>query len=372
MKPTRPPEPVAVESESARRRVVAGFGVVVGLGGLLAVSGVDWTGITTAVGGADPATLGVAFGAALLAQLAWASTTATFLRSVGDAPTRRVQLGYLAGTFAKQVLPFGHAGGAPLLSYVFSRDLDIEYRRLFPAVTASELVVFLASVAVAVVGAVWFGLTGGLAAVAPSLGREAATAVVGGVALSALGLAAAAQGATRRRAVLRRVALLFAAVGRATLARPVPSLRRRLDPDTVGRGVDGFADAFSRATADRRAVVRAAGFALAGWFVWALPLYFAVRAVGAELPLAVAFLLVPAAGLAGLLPTPGGLGGAEVGLTAGVVLLAGVGVDVAAAGVLLYRVCSYWGVVAVGGAASLYLSTGRSRGRRRVVAGDDT
>lgn len=76
------------------------------------------------------------------------------------------------------------------------------------------------------------------------------------------------------------------------------------------------------------------------------------------MPLALSLVLVPAGGLATLLPTPGGLGGTEVGTAAALVVLTGATVDVAAAAVLLYRVASYWFVVLVGGASSLYLSVG--------------
>jgi len=75
---------------------------------------------------------------------------------------------------------------------------------------------------------------------------------------------------------------------------------------------------------------------------------------------------VPAGGLASLLPTPGGLGGAEVGTAGAAVLLTGASVELAAAGVLLFRIATYWFVVAVGGAASLYLSVGAFDLRRSV------
>ena len=72
---------------------------------------------------------------------------------------------------------------------------------------------------------------------------------------------------------------------------------------------------------------------------------------------ALAVFLVPMAGLATWLPLPGGLGGVEVALAAGLVAATGVGVGAAAAVAILHRLCAYWAVVAVDGvcAASLFL-----------------
>jgi len=344
---------------SPGRRI--GLGVVV-LGLLVvavAVSGIEWSAVVGQLLAADPVFVAAALAASLLAQLAWAGVTATTLRAVvPDASRSRVRLGYLTGTFAKQVLPFGHAGGVPLLAYVLSEDLDVDYRTVFASVTASELLIFLASLTVAIVGAFVFLLTGPVPWVA------AATTLA--VAAAAAALAALVGRRALRSDVFTRAALAAAAVGRLTLGRLVPGVRDSLEPAAVSRGVENFVTVFRRATADRRRLARSAALALLGWLLFAAPLFLSFRAVGGELSLALALVLVPAGGLASLLPTPGGLGGAEVGTAGAAVLLTGASVELAAAGVLLFRIATYWFVVAVGGAASLYLSVGAFDLRRSV------
>ncbi|WP_164974777.1 lysylphosphatidylglycerol synthase transmembrane domain-containing protein [Halegenticoccus tardaugens] len=343
----------AVEPKpNGRRRIAFGLGVVASLLAVVVVADVDWSAIAAEVVAADPRLLAAAFLASLLAQLAWSSVTATFLGTVESVPTDRVRVGYLAGTFAKQVLPLGHAGGVPLLAYVLAEDLELDYRRTFAAVTASELVIFLGSLVVAVAGFGWFVLTA-----APAAGGGTGTVAVALAAV--LAVVAALVGCLRhRRSALRRSALAGGAVGRATVGRLLPRAGRRLAPDAIDRGLADFFEAFDRATADRRTVVRAAAFALCGWLLFALPLHLGFLAVGHHPPLALSLFVVPAAGLATLLPTPGGLGGTEIGAAAAIVLLTGTAVDVVAAAVLLYRVATYWLVVLVGGVCSLYLSAG--------------
>jgi hypothetical protein len=334
------------------RRLVLGLVVLAALAVVVAAADVDPAAILAELGDADPVWLALALATSLLAQLAWGTATALFVRaSAPGASINRVRLGYLSGTFAKQVLPFGHAGGVPLLAFVLAGDLDAPYRRVLPAVAASELLLFVCSLTVAAAGLVGFAATTGLVGTG---------VLLAGLALAALSGLAVALAFDRREVALRRATLVLAALGRRTLGRLVPRTRAALAPATVTAAVAEFLDAFDRATADRRTVLAAAVLGVAGWVLFALPLYFGFLAVGLPVSPTMALFVVPAGGVASVLPTPGGLGGSEVGTTAAVVVLAGVAVDAAAAGVLLYRVATYWFVVAVGGACAVYLSVGVS------------
>ncbi|WP_224449647.1 lysylphosphatidylglycerol synthase transmembrane domain-containing protein [Haloprofundus salilacus] len=336
---------------SMRKRVAAGVAVVVVLAALVGLSGVSWQKIFAELRTMDPILLGAALVASLLAQLAWSSSTLLFLRTVDpEVPTGRVRLGYLTGTFAKQILPFGHAGGVPLMAYVLAEEMKLDYRGTFASVTASELVVFVASLVVAGVGFGWFVVADGVAS-----GAE--LVVLGLVGVLAL-VAVAIVGFVKRRTAFRRVVHGVALVGRALFHRTGPRMQDRLAPAAVDRDLDEFFATFDRATGDRWMVVQAATYAAVGWVLFALPLYLGSLAVGQSLPFALVLFVVPAAGLATLLPTPGGLGGTELGLTAAVVLFAGIGLETAAAAVLVYRLCSYWFLLLVGGLSSLFLSVG--------------
>lgn len=84
---------------------------------------------------------------------------------------------------------------------------------------------------------------------------------------------------------------------------------------------------------------------------YALSLYACVHAIGLNLTFASVFIVLTL-GVAGATatPTPGGLGGAEAGLLAGLVLY-GVSSADALAAALLYRLFSYWFALAAGAGA---------------------
>ena len=329
-------------------RLFLGVGLTVVLFGGLALT-LDVRAIGRALAGADLAVVALAATASLFAQLCWSLTTAAILSGVdGSLPRRRVQLGYLPGTFGKQVLPLGNVGGAAILAYVIAEDLDRRFRDVFAAVTASELLVFAGSIGVALLGlaaSLANPATGAPAWVVFGLLIGAVLVLVGGGALLAY-----------RRHFVATLVERTAALLRATVGRVSVRVRRSLAPSRVATGTTAFLDAFGAATGDTRRVLVASTLAVAGWLSFSVALLLGFGAVDAALPLGFALFLAPASGVATLLPTPGGLGSTEVGLTGVVVLTTAMSPEVAAAGVIVYRLVTYWLVVTVGGLASLYLS----------------
>ena len=329
-------------------RFALGVGLALVLFGGLALS-LDIGATAGVLGRADLLLVGLAGAAALFAQLCWSLTTVVVLGGVDDSlPRGRVQLGYLAGTFGKQVLPLGNVGGSAILAYVLSEDLDRRFRDVFAAVTASELLVFAGSIGVAAVGldavlaSPYSGLPGWLALV---LLLGALVVLIGGGAVLAY----------RRHAVAALVAVT-AAVVRATVGRVSVRVRQSLAPARVENGTTTFLASFEAATGDTSRVVVATTLAVVGWVSFSVALWLGFGAVGASMPFGLALFLTPASGVVTLLPTPGGLGSTEIGLTAVLSVVTGTPPEVAAAGVIVYRLATYWLVVSVGGLASLYLS----------------
>jgi hypothetical protein len=113
--------------------------------------------------------------------------------------------------------------------------------------------------------------------------------------------------------------------------------------------------AFERIAADPRALVRALFYSYLGWVFFALPLYFAALALDVSLSLLLVFFIVPASTLAGLVPSPGGLGAIEGALLVLLVAVAGLSQAPAFAAALLYRVESYVFALAAGGLAALWV-----------------
>ncbi|MGH7193055.1 MAG: lysylphosphatidylglycerol synthase transmembrane domain-containing protein, partial [Candidatus Saccharimonadales bacterium] len=82
-----------------------------------------------------------------------------------------------------------------------------------------------------------------------------------------------------------------------------------------------------------------------------LCLYFCLKALGLQLPLASVMLVFTfGLGAGSIVPTPGGLGAFEAGLTAGLVAY-GIDPAPALAAALLYRLISYWLPLLVGAGA---------------------
>jgi uncharacterized protein (TIRG00374 family) len=329
-------------------RLVLGVGLAVLLLGGLFLS-LDVTAILGALAAADPLLVALAASLSLLAQLCWSLTTTTILEGVDRSlPRRRIQLGYLSGTFGKQILPMGNAGGSAILAYVIAEDLNRRFRDIFAAVTASELLVFVGSVGVAMIG-----LVSMLLSPYSGLPRPLIIAVLTVTVLTlAVGGALLAYRIHVVGTVVERVAWLL----RATLGRISVRIHRSLAPGRVRSGTDSFLEAFGTATGETRRLVVATTVAVVGWLAFSMALYVGLLAVGAPIPLGFALFLTPAAGVVTLLPTPGGLGSTEIGLTAAITVVVATPASVVVAGVIVFRLVTYWLVVAAGGLASLYLS----------------
>jgi uncharacterized protein (TIRG00374 family) len=338
---------VSKEQRGYGRLVLGGGLAVVLLGGLLLT--LDVRAIGRALAGADPELVVLAAGLSLAAQLCWSLTTTIILQGVDSSlPRRRMQLGYLSGTFGKQVLPLGNVGGSAILAYVLADDLDRRFRDVFAAVTASELLVFAGSVGVAIVGLVSILLS-------PYSGLPTSlvlTVLTVTVLLFVVGGAVLAYRIHLVATVVEHVAWLL----RASLGRISVRVDHSLAPDRISSGTASFLEAFGTATGETRRLVVASTLAVLGWLAFSLALFVGLLAVGAPIPLGFALFLTPAAGVVTLLPTPGGLGSTEIGLTAAIAVAVTASPAVVAAGVIVFRLVTYWLVVAVGGASSLYLS----------------
>lgn len=95
---------------------------------------------------------------------------------------------------------------------------------------------------------------------------------------------------------------------------------------------------------------------LLGWVALAGSLSLSALALGHHAPLAVSLFVVPVVGYSNLLPLPGGLGGYEAALVGLLVWLAGMDPVGAVAVTVVFRLVSYWFVIAVGVVLALFLS----------------
>jgi uncharacterized protein (TIRG00374 family) len=311
-------------------------GVVLSL--LAAGIGIDE--IRAELAGADPLWLGVGCLSTAVGLVSWAKAWQVVLGVVG-VPVRfhKLVVTYYAATFANYVTPLGQAGGEPFIAYVLARDTEASYEDSLASVVTADLLNLLPFFMFAAVGM-------GVLVVRTTLPDEVRGVAVALVAL-AVGVPAGAVAAWRVRKRLGRfVVRLVAPVARHTRFLAVESVRRRLSE---------LNEAFERIAAEPRALAHALVYSYVGWLFFALPLYFAALTVGEPLGLLLVFFVVPASTLAGLTPSPGGLGGVTAALVALLGVLAGFSSATGYAVATVYRVASYWFAVLVGGLAALWV-----------------
>ncbi|QLH81780.1 lysylphosphatidylglycerol synthase transmembrane domain-containing protein [Halosimplex pelagicum] len=336
-------------------RVVLGFALA-----LLAVGGFLWIvgprQVLDELTGVDPATYAAGFLAVVAAFYCWSEALRRLLASVGGDAAREVggpryRAAFMSGEFLKQVVPMGHSGGPVFVSYAVSKETDAPYEEALAAATVVEFVNIASSVALAGVGIGVVLLTSD-GPITPLF-----VALLVGFAVAVVALGGAALLVNSRRALVERLVLRAAGIGRATVGRLSGRARAALAADRVAGTFGTYYAAFDRALADRAEVRRAAAFSLAGWALFLAPMYTSFRAIGEPVPYALVVFVVPVLSLVNVVPLPGGLGGFEVALAAVVVALVGLELPAATAGVFLYRLSNYWFVVLLGGLAAAWVST---------------
>jgi len=324
-------------------KTVVGFAVAV-LVLYLVATGLGTERVAGALAGAELRWVAVGCLSTLLCLALWGRAWQVVLRQVGiDVPYRRLVVTYFAATFANYVTPLGQAGGEPFIAYVLARDTDAPYEESLASVVTADLLNLLPFFTFAAAGLSFLLLGAEL----PTAVRPLAFGLLG----MALGVPAIAAGGWWFREGVKR--------GVVRLAAPLARRTDRMSLEGVRRRVDDLYAAFGRIATNPRALVEAVVFAYAGWAFFALPLFFAGRALGAPVDPLLVLFIVPASTLAGLVPSPGGLGGVEVALVALIAGLTPVGAATAFALALVYRVASYWFALVVGGAAAL-LVVGRA------------
>lgn len=115
----------------------------------------------------------------------------------------------------------------------------------------------------------------------------------------------------------------------------------------LSRFIEQLMPVLNRPAALTKALLASMGITLC----YVVSLYASARAVGVDLSLAGAIIALSGSVLAtSVVPTPGGIGAAEIGAYGGLIAL-GVDAKLALAAALLYRVCTFWLPLAFGSIA---------------------
>jgi len=280
------------------------------------------------------------------ALVVWSEGLGALLAGSGiDVSRWRLLVAYTAAMLGRQVLPLGAIGGPVVTAFTVEREIDQDYDETLAVVVVAEFLSTIASLTVAGVG---IGLLlGEVAAVS-----ELRLLVYGTLAFAVLFLVTVAVVLLARGAVARSL-LAATQFTRHTLGPLSPWIDTTLAPGRMGASIERFYDAIDRTAADRSSVLVSFLLHLLGWLCAALPLYTSAAALDTTLSIPIVLLLVPTMGLVDILPLPGGLGGVELVLGALIVAVSGVSVPLAAAVVVLYRLCTYWFLLLIGSVASI-------------------
>ena len=320
-------------------KTVAGFIVAGIILSLLAV-GIGIEEIRAELTDADPLWLAAGCASTAVGLVSWAKAWQVVLGVVGiPVRFRKLVVTYYAATFANYVTPLGQAGGEPFIAYVLARDTDASYEDSLASVVTADLLNLLPFFTFAAVGM-------GVLLVRTTLPDEVRGVAVALVVFAVGVPAGAAAGWRVRKRLGRLVVRLVAPVVRRTRFFSVEGVRRRLRE---------LNEAFERIAADPQALTHALIYSYVGWLFFALPLYFAALTVGEPIGLLLVFFIVPASTLAGLTPSPGGLGGVTAALVALLGVLAGFSSATGYAVATVYRLASYWFAVLVSGLAALWV-----------------
>jgi uncharacterized protein (TIRG00374 family) len=318
-------------------KAVAGFAVALLVLALLA-AGIGVEAIAAELAGTDVRWLAVGCLSTAVGLVAWARAWQVVLRVVGvPVSLGNIVVTYYAATFANYVTPLGQAGGEPFIAFVLSRDTEASYEDSLASVVTADLLNLLPFFSFAAVGTAVLVVRTTL----PQEIRGVAVALV----VFAVGVPAAAGAGWRFRGPLGRLAIRLVA--------PVARRTRFLSVEGIREHLHELNEAFERIAADPRALAHALVFSYVGWLFFALPLYFAVLAIGGSISLWLVFFVVPASTLAGLTPSPGGLGGVEAALVGLLVVLAGFSTASGYATATVYRLASYWFALGAGGLAAI-------------------
>lgn len=329
-----------VEFATREALVKTGVGFLVALGFLYLVTvGLGVEAVSQALAGAELEWVALGCLSTTICLASWGKAWQVVLRVVGiEVPYRRLVGTYFAATFANYVTPLGQAGGEPFIAYILSRDTEATYEQSLASVVTADLIRLLPFFTVGGIGVGYLLFTAQLSGTIERLALIlVALAVV-------LPLATALSWRFRVRF---REAVLW-------VLRPITA-RTRLSIESVRDRINRLYDSIEVIAGSRRRLFVSIVFSYAGWILFALPLYFAALSVDIPLSILLVCFAVPVSVIAGSTPLPGGLAAIEGTLVVLLSVLAGLTTADALAVTTIYRLTSYWFVVAVGGIAALWV-----------------
>jgi hypothetical protein len=265
--------------------------------------------------------------------------------SLPEATRTGCATAFLSGVFVASVLPVGNVGGVVSAAYVLREQVQTTGSAAIGILSAWEVLNVIASVGVALVGVLVVLLPGGRVepAVLSVLGMLATIAVVTAVLIRF------------RRRWVTMLSWYAANTLYAFVDRVAPAHSGHLAPALLAARGRRFAAGFGSLTDRPRVLGRTIATLVLAWTALGLALLVSFAALGSGLPIGVALLVPQIAGLAGIIPLPGGLGSIDATLVALLLSLTQQPFDTVGAAVLVFRTATYWWGLLVSGLVVLGL-----------------
>lgn len=324
-----------------KRRIALGFGVAVLLLVLL-ISAVGSQDILVELSKADSRVLGLGLLSGSLALTFRGLVWARFITLIDGTMTRKQIAGvFLTSIFLKYATPYGQLATEPFVAYLVSRDGEMAYEDGLASIVSADLLNYIPYYT--------FGfLALGMIATDDAFGNGM------GVQFAAFGalfvvVAALVYIAVRRPAVVYRLVLGSTGLSRHAVGRFTDRFDETFSASAVRSRLDGFYTTIETITADKRTLVIASVYAHLGMGFLMLPVYIGAIALGYQLTLPVVAIVVALGKLGSIVPAPGGTGGVEAIVTAGLTTLGPLDPAAALTVALIYRACTYWLAISIGG-----------------------
>ncbi len=327
-----------------KRRVLLGFIVAVVLLAVL-IRTVGSEDILSELTTVDRRFLAFAIGSGLLALTFRGLVWDRFLGLI-DQTMSRPQIGtiFLTAMFVKYVTPYGQVATEPFVAYLLSRDGEMAFEDGLAGIVSADFLNYVPY------------YTFGFAALAllltdRPLGADM-RARAGWLVLLFLALLVAVYVVLGQQQLVSRVVVWTTSLLRRPLGRFSDRFDTLLAPDRIRARLEGFYSTIDLISADRRSLLLAVLFAHLGMLFLMLPVYFGARSLGHELAIPIVALVVALGKLGSLVPAPGGTGGVETIVAASLATLGGLEWAVAVSIALIYRACTYWLTIVLGGCAA--------------------
>ncbi|MCU4740351.1 flippase-like domain-containing protein [Halobacteria archaeon AArc-m2/3/4] len=328
-----------------KRRIALGFALAVVLLTLL-VSFVGSDDVVENLLSADYRIVALGLASGTLALLFRGLVWVRFLSLVDDTATRgRIGSIFLAAMFVKYATPYGQVATEPFVAYLVSRDSEMAYEDGLAGILSADLLNYVPY------------YTFGFLAIASimtagTVGDDMLTYLTafGGLFVVVITLSYLV---VRQPVLVYRIVLGITALVRRTLGQLSEKAAKALAPDTIRERLDGFYQSVETITSDRKNLAIATIYAHLGMVFLMLPVYIGAVALGYEIAFPVVALVVALGKLGSIVPAPGGLGGVEAVVTAGLTTLAQFDPPAAFTVAIIYRACTYGLTLGLGGICAI-------------------